>query len=431
MNNSLTNKRKTRYERFLDGGMKLISFYRENPHRMALEYLNMTWMKPFQQLLLLVILKFIYVMIIASRGMGKSMLVAAAICVKSILYPGEIITIASGNRGQSVNVLEKIINQFCPQSSNLRKEIVSYSVSPQNAYIKWRNGSFTEVVTAGQGSRSARTNWLIADEFVQVKKSILDSVLKKFKAGQRNPEFCSKPEYKDYPKEPNCETYISSAYYKWHYAWDKFKTFFKAMVKSDDEKYFCCALPYQLPVSEGYYPLEQVQDEMQEADFDPIAWSMEMESLFWGESANAFFSYQDADRVRSIMSPTYPRPYYALLPDNKFKLTAKRNGEIRIIGMDVATAGGSKNDATSICLLEMHPTSGMAYNRSITYLETLDGGHGQAQAVRVRQLFDDFDADYIVIDTNGRNAPFYGDIGGVARKKTGTLRWEPEWKAVG
>ena len=127
-------------------------------------------------------------------------------------------------------------------SENLRNEILEYKISTAEAYIKWKNGSIVRVVTASDSSRSARSNWLIADEFVQIKKPILDKVLRKFKSGERTPGFYRNPKYKKYPKERNQETYISSAFYKWHYSWEKFKTYFNSMKKG--EHYFVCGFPY-------------------------------------------------------------------------------------------------------------------------------------------------------------------------------------------
>ena len=235
------------------------------------------------------------------------------------------------------------------KSLNLANEVEDYSLAPSNSYIKFKCGSVVKVVTASDSARSTRAHWIIADEFVQIKKEVLDKVIRKFKAGQRTPGFYSKPEYKNVPKEPNTETYISSAYYKWHYSWAKFKGFVKSMLMGDN--YFALGFPYQLPVSEGYYPIEQVQDEMAEADFDSIAWNMEMDSIFWGESANAFFTFGDVDSGRRIMAPIYPMPYYSLLADPKFRPPNKQNGEIRILAMDVAAMGGIKNDASSVCMI--------------------------------------------------------------------------------
>lgn len=264
----------SKYDKIQKGLGTWISFYRANPHRFAIDYFGMAWLKPFQQILIVLCMKFTYIMIIASRGMGKSQISAAVCCLKCVLYPGIKICIAAGKRGQSINVLNKIIEDFMPQSANLRNEILEKSSSPANAYITFKNGSTIKVVTASDSARSARANFILSDEFVQIPKTILDKVLRKFKAGQRTPAFYNKPEYKDYPKEPNTEMYISSAFYKYHYSWAKFKSFFKSMLK--EESYMVLGFPYQLPISEGYYPAEQVREEMQEDDFDSISWSIKL-----------------------------------------------------------------------------------------------------------------------------------------------------------
>lgn len=58
----------SKYRRIQLGMAKWAGFYRENPHRFAIEYFGMTWMAWFQQILLVMICKFTYTMIIASRG---------------------------------------------------------------------------------------------------------------------------------------------------------------------------------------------------------------------------------------------------------------------------------------------------------------------------------------------------------------------------
>lgn len=385
-----------------------------------MEYLNMRWMTRFQQMLVNIFFSFNYLMIIASRGMGKTQVVAACCVAYCILYPGTKIVIAAGVRSQSLNVLKKIIDEFYPNSANLRNEIGEFKTQAQEAYIKFKNGSIIQVVTAKDSARSARANIVICDEFVKIKKNIIDTVLRKFKSAERRPDFFNLPKYSDNPrakksndwvqidKERNKEVYISSAHYKWHYSWEKFKAFFKSMLKG--ESYCVCGFPYQLPVSEGYYPLEQVREEMQEDDFDPIAFSIEMESLFFGESANAFFSFKDMNAQRKIIQPLYPKPYYDMLGDSKIKYKEKVNGEIRLLSADIATQGGSKNDATAITLLQIMPSPSGQYYRNILYMETLDGGHGQDQAIRIRQLYDDLDVDYVVVDTNGVGMSIYDQL---------------------
>ena len=397
----------SKYERIMEGLGAWISYYRANPVRFLIDYFGMEWIRPFQQVMIMFMFRSNYLMTIASRGMGKSMIVAAFLCAYCTLYPGTKVCIAAGQRGQSINVLLKIVEEFMPQSPNLRNEILKTNTSPSEGYIYWKNGSVIKVVTARDSARSARAHIIIMDEFRLIDKSVVDKVLRKFKAGQRRPNFYNKPEYDDkveankikYPKEPNKEIYLSSAYYKYHWSWAKFKAFFKSMIKG--ESYIVFGFPYQLPVAEGYYPEEQIREETQEDDFDSIAWSMEMDSLFWGSSEKAFFNFDYIDRVRRISKALYPKPYYALLNDPKYKYEPKRNGEIRLLAMDIATQGGAKNDATCFVVMQLIPTLSNQYIRNVVYLTTLDGGHTFDQALTARRLFDDFDCDYIIVDTNG------------------------------
>lgn len=84
---------------------------------------------------------------------GKSFLIAIFCCVRAILYPGSKIVIASGTRGQSINILEKIRSDLMPLSELLRNEIEQIRISSTDAYITFKNGSFIKVVTASDTAR--------------------------------------------------------------------------------------------------------------------------------------------------------------------------------------------------------------------------------------------------------------------------------------
>lgn len=405
----------SKYEKIMDGVGVWTSFYRCNPHRLLVDYFNMSWLKPFQKMLIMLMFRFTYFMLIASRGMGKSQLVAAFCVAWCTLFPGTKIVIAAGKRGQSINVLNKIIEDFLPKSQNLRNELQDWSTSHYDAHVTWKNGSTIKVVTAADSARSNRANIIIFDEFRMIKKDIIDKVLRKFKAGQRSPDFYLKPEYKKHPKEPNKEIYLSSAYYKHHWSWAKFKAFFNSSFYKL-ENYFVCGFPYQLPVggdwhSEGYLPLEQVLEEMQEDDWDSVTHSMELESLFFGGSEHALYSFEDADRSRKIQVPIYPKYFYPLLNDSRFKYVEKKDGEIRLLSIDVAYIPSKKNDASAFTVMCLVPSrESNQYFRDVVYMETRDGGNFADQALQARRLFSDFDCDYIIVDTNGVGAGLYDEL---------------------
>ena len=97
----------------LDGVEVWAGYYRANPQRFAKDYLNVN-LRLFQKILLFMMNISNFFCYIAARGQGKSWLLAVFCCVRCILYPGTKVCIASGTRGQSINVLEKIKMELMP-----------------------------------------------------------------------------------------------------------------------------------------------------------------------------------------------------------------------------------------------------------------------------------------------------------------------------
>lgn len=375
-------------------------YYRENPHRFAKDFLNVH-LHIFQCILLVMMninTKFTYT---AARGQGKTYICAIFCCIRCILYPGTQICIASGSREQAAEIIEKIIIKLMPNAPLLRNEIADYKNNTSGAYIIFRDGSYIKTVTANDNSRHNRANILIVDEYRMVKKHILDTVLKKFLTSTRDAGYLKKSEYK-HLKERNKELYLSSAYFKKHWAWEHVKTYCVNML-DDSKSYFICGLPYQLSVAEGLLLREDIEDEMSEAGFNSISFNMESGCLWYGESEDAYFSYDDLVFARKVKNAFYLSSTTDSLPFNSLNLPIKENGEIRLLTADIAVMASKKrkNDATSITVLQLIPTKNNQYIRNVVYLENFEGGHSETQAIRIRQIYDDLQCDYLVIDTNG------------------------------
>lgn len=254
-------------------------------------------------------------------------------------------------------------------------------------------------MSATQGSRSARANILLVDEFRMVDQTIVNTVLKPFLTSQRRPGFTRKPEYKDY-NEPNKQMYLSSAWYKNHWSYDTMMAYTKKMVEG--AKYFVAHLPYQVGIKEGIYDKQRIIDEMTEETLNEIHWMMEYEAKWFGESESAFFKFENLEANRKEPDALYPQDTLDLI-GNKITNPKKKENEIRILAADIALMGGDENDASAFTLLQLKP-NGNKYERYVTYMETMDGGHSESQAIRIQQLRHDFDVDYIVLDTNGVGA---------------------------
>jgi hypothetical protein len=410
-------------ERLMEGVGIWASFYRSNPHRFVKEYLGIN-LKIFQIILLFMMNTSHYFMYLASRGQGKTWLTAIFCCVRCILWAETKIVIASGTKSQAREVIEKI-DDLMKNYSNLAREISDISTSSADPQVEFHNGSWIKIVASNEGARSKRANVLVADEFRMIDLDIINKVLRKFLTAPRQPKYLDKPEYA-HLQERNKEVYLSSSWYKHHWSWSKLQAFYKAMVSA--KQYFVCGLPYQLAIKEGLLMKDQVLDEMSEEDFDPIGFSMEMECLFFGESEKAFFKFEDLEKNRKIVRPLFPKEYYNVLRDSNFKPELKKDGEIRLVSCDIAGMAGKANDASVYTILRLIPTK-TGYDRYIVYMESLEGGHTVTQAIRIRQLYEDFDCDYLVLDTQNIGLAIFDQLCQPLYDKDNSKEYEP-WTCI-
>ena len=403
-----TSNAQDRRERVIEGMAIWGSYYRENIDEFVTDYLELDFLKWFQLALLVMMNRSRTFLWIAARGMGKSFLTAIFAVVRCILYPGTQVVITSGTRGQSINVLEKIQTILMPASPNLRNEIdlEKSKFSGQDAKVMFKNTSYIKVVTASDNARSNRANILIVDEFRMVKKDTIDTVLKKFLTSRRMPayrELTGDERKAEYAKEPNKSFFLSSAFFKDHWSYTKMLDTFRMML-DETKTDFVCGFPYQLSVEEGILFPEDVESEMLESDFNEIKWSMEMEALWFGDDGDAFFDFDSIAKNRHIQYPMLPDKLTALVGNAKnVRIPPKINGEKRILSADIALMSSKKqnNDATSIFINQMLPTKAGRYTSNIVYGEVSEGLHTDDQALAIRKLYDEYQCDYIVLDTNG------------------------------
>ena len=338
--------------------------------------------------------------------LGKSWLTAVFCVCKAILYPKCKIVVASGNLKQGTQII-KYIDEMSKECECLARSISKLNDKPNTAKVEFWNGSSIVVVASNSGARSGRANVLIVDEFIIVDKGTINNVLRKFKANPRSPKYLDNPKYA-HLAERNQEIYLSSAGAKWHWGYEKFKSFFNSMMNG--KKYFVCDLPYQLTIKDGLRMREEVLDEMAESDFDALAWSVEMEGMWLGENEKSYFKFDDLEPNRNINIPIYPKYMYDKM---KIKYPEKKEGEIRIVASDISVMAGKNNDASVFTILKLTPLTnknGSYYLREIVYMETMQGGHSTIQAIKIRQMYEDFDCDYIILDCAGVGMGIYDSL---------------------
>ena len=402
----IQKKPKTRYDRIMDGAALWGAYYRYNPDKFAEDYLHLR-LRRFQKILLVMMFWANVFVFIACRGIGKTFLSAIYCVIRAILWPGTRVCVASSRRSQATEVLNKIIYELMPLSAELRAEIDDKRTHVNNteAIIVFKNSSTIKVVTASDTARGNRCHVLLLDEFRLMQKDVVDTVLRKFLTLRRMPRYddlTDEERKREYAKEKNLTMYLSSAWFKDSWAYAKCTDALKAMF--ENKRQFVCGFPYQLSIEEGLLDPELVEDEMAEADFSEIRFSIEMDALFYGAADGAFFDFDVVSKNRKIQYPMLPDKLSTKVSGGQaFRIPQKQNGEVRILSADIALMSSkrNKNDATSIFINNMTSTKSGRYMSNIVYADSCEGLRTDDQALMIRKLYDEYMCDYIVLDTNG------------------------------
>ena len=412
-------------------GFKLWSaFYRALPHVFAKQYLGLNLFL-YQKILLYAMNHYNFFMYIAARGQGKSYIIAIYCIIRAILYPNTNIVLASGTKGQARLIISEKILSIRNNSANLQREIAEVKTGVNECYVLFTNGSKITAVTSGEGARGYRANILIVDEFRLLKKETVEQILRPFLNVNRTPPYLQNPKY-SHLSEENKEIYISSAWYKNHWIWESFKSYLNKMLSGKDS--FVAVLPYQLSVYHRLLSKKRVEQTLTADDFDKMSFDMEYEALFVGENENAYFKLDDIQKCRTLpkaYNPPTDLEYVENRDKRKKPSMPKQLGELRLVGLDIALMGSNKNiknDTTAFTLMRLLP-EGDSYRRDVVYLESIAGQHSELQAIRLKQLFYDFEADFVAMDTNGVGLSIYDSCTKILYDKARDIEY-PAWTVV-
>ena len=391
----------------LDEGIKIwTSFYRQNIHRFAIDYLGIQ-LKPFQVVLLYMIERNLKSCLITSRGLGKSWLIALYCCCRAILYPGQKIIVSCETKEQSRNLIrEKIVNELMNMSPNLRKEINprEIKIGTNESYVKFKNGSTITAINASENTRGKRAHILVVDEYVQIKNGFdtLTKILQPFLQVVRQPKYLQNPKYA-HLQEENKQIYASSAWYADHWSYDLYKDYVEKMLIGESS--FVCNLPYNVALKYGLMTQTRLDEMISDANLSEEAFLMEYSAMFYDLGEGAYIKPSDIINNRTVVKPWYPPTDIEYIAEKgkrniSWKEDRTSKQELRVLGCDIALAQGDKNDNTVIHYSVSIP-KGDKYITEVKYSEAINGGTAKAIALRLKQLFFDGDCDYIVMDIAG------------------------------
>lgn len=436
----------SKFERAIDW----VTFYRRNIPVFVKHYLGITlyW---YQIIWLYLLNSHLSIVIVAGRASAKSYVIAVFSCAKCILYPNTKVVIASGSKKQaSLIVREKIEKELMPKSENLRREIKNIKANANDIEVNFHNGSSIVVVVAGEGALGYRSTVIIYEEFKRISKHVVDKVLKPFQM-TRPSEFRTNEECEQYGikyreneefLEESVDIYISSAAPTSHWMGELVKKSVKS--KYTDGNQCMLATDYSIALKHNIKTVANLTEAKKTTD--PITWREEYENEMLREGANAYFTYGLMTKNQREKKAFYPRKHEDVKSRVKNPhFRPKQEEEIRILSCDMAfIERANKNDNSCFTCIRALPESVTyestsidgkstevknGYRRVLSYIEANPGSDVDKQAIRIKQLYYDFDADFIVLDTRNGGLMVYDRLAKVLYDEERDCEY-PAWKCI-
>lgn len=395
------------------------TFFRRNLHRFAKDFLGIN-LHIYQSIILYLMSVSQLCVIVACRAAAKSLVISIyAVCI-CILRPYSEVVLSSATRGQSALIVKDKINKFLRNFPMVDNEIENIKTSQDEVIVMFKNKSQIKVVTASENGRGNRSTVLIREEFRQIKKFVDDSILSPFQVMRQAP-YATSGDYTNVPDalDEAVDVYISSSWLdNGHWMWNLVDQAYKEMFISDNS--ILLAFDESIVLKHNIKSLTQLRKEKKKQD--PLTWRIEFLNERVKENTSAYFTYSMLQQNQRLKKPFYPRDNTDVRVGKKNPYAIpKQKGEIRVISCDMAFIENKKNDNSIFSCGRLIPEF-TRYRRSnddedkeinngyrvmIPFMLSVQGGDTTKQALKIRQLYEDFEADYIVLDMRNAGVSIY------------------------
>ena len=403
------------------------TFFRRNIN-LYIEWRLKIHLHPFQHLAIYLISISDIWFGIASRGISKTFITATYAVAKCLLYPYCDIVITSSTLEQGSKMVKdkidkELIDKLSPilkyftlhevEVNGETKPMIKVNTGKDLVELRFFNGSVIQVLPPMDSARGSRGCVMIYDECRLLRKSSIDDIFSPMKRPrpavymQKYSKYAQNPIYQEKPQE----VYITSARFKSEWFYNAFKRTVKScFVDTNTTQHFFAgdiylALTYGLKSWSDWRIIQKNTNEL----------SLRMEYLneMIGEVEDAYFSLDLLKRLQVMQKGFSPPTINDLLTKVNLHNPEKRDNDTRIISVDFAFSNRVKGrrdpDLTVILCMNGRYKNGK-FEKRLDYIETLGGGESEATKLRIRELFFDYQADYLVLDLRSGGEVLYNDL---------------------
>lgn len=377
------------WEEVLTDWGKYLTYFRWYPDRF-IDFVSSPETKfqlyPYQRIYMRVMVRYQYVFITATRGTAKSFTNILIDYIRCILYPKISLALLAPAKNQATKIAKENIENIWNFLPSLKNEIEDHTFAVDYTRLVFFNGSQLDVVGVGEGTRGLRRHGLSFEEIVNMDKhrETIGSVVMPLLANNRigaDGKVSSDEVHKQVK-------YVTTASNRQSYAWDTLK---ETMVKmANGESAFIIGNDYELPVLFNQLDLDYIANQYVSASNTTMSFYREYLSIWTGSSENSLVQLSDLQDSRKLKKA------------EKYRDKNAPKGTIYVIAVDVARSEKKKSATTSLAVIKATPRKNGTYRKQIVNVSTYKGNmifHDQADWVR--EMIHLFEADCLVIDSNG------------------------------
>lgn len=337
----------------------------------------------YQRIFLRAIMRYRTVATIAPRGFSKTFICVLGLMLQCIFIPKTKRFMCAPKKEQGAKIAKEKFDEIFDKYPLLRKEVLSYTTSPDNIKLTFRNGSIFDVVAALDSQRGGRRNGGLVDEVRDHDPDTLNSVvLPLMNISRRLPNNTVNP------KEPQPQQlFMSSASSKSSYCYEKIVELLEQEIINPDNT-FVFGVDYRVPMMHGLLSPQYINEIKTATTFNDDQFAREYLGRFTGSVENSWFDYDRLTRHRRLINPEFTQKIRAT--DDCFYLISVDVG--RYVCQTVATVFKVYRRETHFAIRVVNiVVVGAGENTH----------HFQEQAGELKRLVAAYQPPEIVIDGNG------------------------------
>lgn len=362
---------------------KHIGFWRKYPD------LFLDFLKPvdstfniffFQRIFLRATFRYQFTYFTFTRGFSKSFLSVMSLYLKCVLYPNIKVFTCTAGKEQASNIAKEKIEELWDFIPQLKNEIAKEHFGKDYVRLDFKNGSRFDVLQVQNTSRGARRHCGLIEEVILVDGDKLNEIIiptmninRRCRNGLIDPEEIHKS-----------QIYVTTAGFKDTFAYNKLIQLMAWQVTQGNA--FCMIGDYRIPMMYDLIDQETIDNLKNDGTYNEESIAREYNSIWSGMIEGAYYSSEVFDKSRILQ-----KAETGYVPAKKGK-----ESSFYIVSVDVGRLV-AQTVATVIKVTKM----GNKYYKSLVNVFVYEGKHFETQALQIKKLIDEFNAEKLVIDANG------------------------------